>query len=407
MNGPLDGIRVADLTTFLAGPFATQILADLGAEVIKVEPPTGDSSRHIPPHFVDGDSLYFHAVNRRKRSLAVDLKSTEGRELVLDLVASCDILIENYRPGQLDRLGLGTDVLAARNPDLVICSINGFGSTGPDRDRPAYDIVVQAASGVMGVTGEVEGRSVRLGVPLGDMGAGLYAVIGCLAALSARQGGHRGTQQVEVSMMDAQVSFLGYLAAYQLYAGGVQRQGRGHQSIATYHTFGCADGRDVSVAANTQAMWERLCTALECTHLTDDPRFATASSRHAHTEVLRAELARSFGRFDAATVADRLRRADVPASVVKTIGEALADDLVATTGILETVRTHDGTSLTVAGNPVVVDGRRSPDTPSTSPRLGDDTEGLARDLGRSDDAVRDLVRAGTLVTPTTTAGDPS
>ncbi|WP_232679004.1 CaiB/BaiF CoA-transferase family protein [Nocardioides sp. R-C-SC26] len=395
MTGPLDGVRVADLTTFLAGPFATQIFADLGAEVIKVEPPTGDSSRHIPPHMVDGDSLYFHAVNRGKQSIAVDIKEPAGRELVLDLLETCDILIENYRPGQLARFGLDRETLAARNPALVVCSISGFGVEGPDRDRPAYDIVVQAASGVMGVTGEVDGRPVRLGVPLGDMGAGLYAVIGCLAALSRRE--RTGPTQVDVSMLDAQIAFLGYLAAYELHAGGVLPQGRGHQSIATYHTFACSDGRDVAIAANTQPMWERLCHALDCAHLLDDPRFATNAARLDHRDLVREELGRHFAKAPGAETAARLRAADVPSSLVRTIGEALTHPDVVGHGALTEVTTAGGATVTVPGNPVVVDGVRGPGRRATSPSLGEDTVAVATRLGRSDDDIRAMLEAGAVV----------
>jgi crotonobetainyl-CoA:carnitine CoA-transferase CaiB-like acyl-CoA transferase len=189
---PLDGVRVLDLTQFLSGPFGTQILADLGAEVIKLEAPQGDLAREIPPHFIDKDSVYYLSINRNKRSIVIDMKSDEGIAIVRDLALACDIVIENFRPGVLDRLGLSAAALREQKPDLIWCSISGFGQTGPYRDKPAYDMIVQALSGGMSLTGETGGRPVRAGIPLGDLAAGMYGAVAVLAALHRRRESGRG-----------------------------------------------------------------------------------------------------------------------------------------------------------------------------------------------------------------------
>ena len=221
--GPLNGIRVLDLTQFLAGPFATQILGDLGAEVIKLESPTGDWARSLPPHFVGEDSCYYLSINRSKKAIAVDMKQPEGLDLVKKLAGKSDILFENFRPGVLDRLGLSWDELSAEYPKLIWASISGFGQSGPYRDRPAYDMIVQAMSGGMSMTGERDGVSVRAGIPLGDLSAGMYATIGALAALEERRTTGKG-KFIDISMLDCQVAMTCYQAAYYLQSG--QNPGR-------------------------------------------------------------------------------------------------------------------------------------------------------------------------------------
>ena len=231
-GGPLSHIRVLDLTEFLAGPFGTQILGDLGAEVIKIESAQGDNSRGVPPNFIAGSSTYFTCINRNKYSLVVDLKTSQGLEIVRALARRSDVLFENRRPGVLARLGLNYDDLARENPGLIWCSVSGFGQDGPDRDAAAYDMIVQAVSGGMSLTGEKDGRPVRAGVPIGDLGAGLYGVIGILAALARRSQTGVG-DYIDVAMLDVQVAFLNYQAAQYLHSGKVPgRQGREHDFAA-------------------------------------------------------------------------------------------------------------------------------------------------------------------------------
>jgi CoA:oxalate CoA-transferase len=382
----LDGLRVVDLTTFLSGPYGTQILADLGADVVKIEPPAGDSSRGVPPYIVDGDSAYFHAINRGKRSVVADLKTAEGADLVRALADRADVLVENYRPGVLARLGITYEDVAARNPGIVWCSISGFGQDGPYRDRPAYDMIVQAMSGGMSLTGEPDGPPVRSGIPLGDLTAGLYAVIGILGALNLRDRTGRG-DQVDVAMLDCQISMLSYQGVYHLLAGAQPgRQGRGHDSIPTYRAFTAADGVDVMVTANTERMWVELCTVLGLPELPADPRFATAAARQANRAELGPLLEKAFRERTAATWMPLLHAARIPAAPVNTVAEALADPQVRERGmVLDLPADDDRPALRLLGNPVKFARTEQP-LPRRPPRLGEHLgEVIADWLGRTNE----------------------
>ena len=238
-HGPLSHVTVLDMTQFLAGPYGSQILGDLGARVIKIETPEGDITRNTPPHFHQGESAYFLSVNRNKESIVLNLKEARGRELFLDLVKKADVVLENYRPGVVKRLGIDYPVLRAANPRIVMCSISGFGQDGPYRDRPAYDIIIQAISGGMSLTGEEGGKPVRAGIPLADLSAGMFGAIGVLAGLAKVSATGEGSF-LDVSMLDCQVSMLTYQAAYYLMSGEVPGlQGRGHRSLTTYRAYLC------------------------------------------------------------------------------------------------------------------------------------------------------------------------
>src|SRR5690606_15288224 len=291
---PLAGYRIIDLTTFLSGPFCTQILADLGAEVIKIESPSGDSSRHIPPHFVEGDSAYYLGINRNKRSVAVDMKQAEGVALVKDLIGKAHVVVDNFRPGVAAGMGLDIPKLMEEHPKRVWASISGFGQHGPLYDRPAYDMIVQALSGVMSLTGE-EGRpAVRLGIPAGDLVAGLYAAIAINAALADRERTGKG-RIVDVAMLDCQLAMLSYQSAYALIAGVTPApQGAKHDSIPTYRSFRGGDGRELVVTANTERMWQGLCRVLGLESLLDDERFQTGASRLKNKHALWEQLESAF-----------------------------------------------------------------------------------------------------------------
>src|SRR3979411_1729566 len=268
----LQGLPFLDMTQVLSGPYCTQVLGDLGAEVIKLEAPQGDLARAMQPHFVGPDSVYFVSLNRNKRSVVVDLKPPDGVELVA----------RNNRPGVLARLGLRADELRRKNPKLIWCAISGFGQDGPYRDKPAYDMIVQALAGGMSLTGEPGGPPVRAGIPIGDIAAGLYATIAILAALNRRNATGQG-ETIDISILDCQAAMLTYQAAYFLHAGQVPaRQGSGHDSIPIYRSFTGGDGKDFVVCAITETNWQALCRVLEQPALAEDPRFPTNPERYKH-----------------------------------------------------------------------------------------------------------------------------
>ncbi len=390
--GPLSRLTVLDLTQFLAGPYAAQIFGDLGARVIKIEPPSGEISRSVAPHFVNGDSAYFLAVNRNKESLAVDLKDARGTALVLELVKRADIVLENFRPGVAARLGLGYEAMQGANPDVIVCSISGFGQDGPYRDRPAYDIVVQAMSGGMSITGERGGRPVRAGIPLGDLAAGMYAVIGALAALERRRS-EGGGAYIDVAMLDCQVAMLCYQAAYHLISGEVPGpQGRDHLSWPTYRSLRCADGIEIVVAANTERMWADLCAALGCPDLPKDPQFARNEDRLRHRAELVPLLEASAANIDSSTLLEALAAAQVPAGPINTLDRALTDVQVRHREMVVEM-TSAGASIRVAGNPIKVAGVAT-DEHAYPPRRGADTMAILEEIGVSKAEIETLAREG-------------
>lgn len=376
---PLAGVRVLDLTQFLSGPYATMILGDLGAEVIKVEPPQGDMTRTITPNFVGEDSVYYLSTNRNKRSIVVDLKKPSGRELVLRLAKVSDIVMENYRPGVIDRLGLGYGELSRMNPAIIWASLSGFGQEGPYRDYPAYDMIVQALSGGMSLTGETGRPAVRAGIPLGDLAAGMFSVIGILAALHERKATGRG-KQIDIAMLDCQVSMLCYQAAYYLASGKVPGpQGREHDSFATYRTFEAGDGVSVVVCANTEKMWQDLARILGLGELVEDARFRTNADRHGHRGELAPLLEAAFLKRPAEEWILDFRQAGIPVGVVNTLDKALSDPHVLHRNMVVGMTDDAGHSVRVAGNPVKFVGE--PEFPPVyPPRFGRDTCSVLADV---------------------------
>jgi len=393
--GPLSHLRVLDLTQFLSGPFATQILGDLGAEIIKIEAPEGDMTRRLPPHFVAGDSAYFLSVNRNKKSLAVDMKTSAGQKLVRDLALASDVVIENFRPGVLARLGLRYEDIAAEKPGIVWASISGFGQDGPYRDRPAYDMIVQALSGGMSITGEPDGKPVRSGIPLGDLASGLYAVIGVLAALAERQVTDRG-RYVDVSMLDCQIAMLSYQAAYYLQSGQVPlRQGSGHDSIPTYRSFECEGGDNLVITANTERMWARLCGVLGLDELVSDPRFKTNADRYQHRHELWAILEERFLTKKAEDWVQMLVEREVPAAVVNTLDRSLSDPQVLHRNMVLSLEREDGVQVRVAGNPIKFPGGQERHTYPPS-LTGREADILGPVLGLDGAAIEALRQSGAL-----------
>ncbi len=386
----LAGVRVVDLTTFLSGPFCTQLLGDLGADVIKVEPPSGDSSRRIPPHFVGEDSAYFLSTNRNKRSVVVDLKQRAGIDVVERLIEASDVVVENFRPGVCTRLGLDPAGFRRRQPRLVWCSISGFGQTGSEAERPAYDMIVQALSGVMSLTGEPGRPSVRLGIPAGDLVAGLYGAIAIQAALHRRDRTGEGAS-LDVAMLDCQLAMLSYQAVYSMVSGTTpQPQGSAHDSIPTYRTFVARDGRQFAVTANTDRMWEGLCDAFDRRDLLEDRRFATLSSRLEYARDLSDTLETAVRTRSAAEWVDRLRERDVPVALIATVPEALEAARASGRGMVRELHGERGTVPTVS-LPIRVDGQAADDG-TYPPALGADTSAILSDVvGLSPSAVAHLV----------------
>lgn len=399
MTSPLTGITIVDLTQFLSGPFGTQILGDLGAEVLKIEPPQGDVSRTVPPHFIAGDSAYFLSTNRNKKSLVIDAREAEGRDLIKQLAATADVLIENYRPGVAARLGLGYDELHKANSRLIWCSISGFGQDGPYRDRPAYDMIVQAISGGMSMTGERGGPPVRTGVPIGDLAAGMYAVIGILAALHRRGETGEG-EHVDISMLDCQIAMLSYQASYYLHSGNVPgRQGRGHDAIPTYRCFTCGDGVDIAVTANSERMWQALCEVLGQPGLATDARFVNLTARLSHRAELEPLLETLFLAHSAAQWATRLEEAGIPAALVNTVDVALADPQVHHREmVVQLEGSRPGQHVRVAGNPIkyLRAGREPRDYP---PARGSETREILLRMGLNTATIDKLHCKGVVKSP--------
>jgi len=372
----LSGVRVVELARVLAGPYCTQLLADLGADVVKVEHPSGgDETRSWGPPFADdGESAYFLSVNRGKRSVALDLKDARDRAAAVELCARADVVVENFRAGTAERLGLGYDALAQRNPGLVYCSVTGFGSDREPPDRPGYDFVAQAESGLMAITGPPDGEPSKVGVALVDVLAGLNAAAGILAALHERQRTGRG-RRLEVSLVDSALTALVNVAAGALVTGEEPRRyGNAHPSVVPYQPFRAADGW-VAVAAANDGLWRRLCEAIDRPDLAADERFATNPGRVRHRDALIPELERTFSTRTADEWVALLDAAGVPAGKVRGVADALR--AVAEAGRAATVSVE---GVETVLQPLLVDGR----TVAASrrpPRLGEHTEAVLRELG--------------------------
>lgn len=391
---PLEGTIVLDLSRVLSGPYCTMLLADLGARVIKIERPgRGDDTRAWGPPFVGGESAYFLSANRNKESVTLDLKHPAARPVVDRLLARADVLVENFRPGTLDAVGLGADAVTAAHPRLIYCSISGFGQSGPRRDEAGYDAVVQAESGLMSITGDADGPPFRLGVAIADLATGMFAAQGILAALIARGRTGRG-QRLDVAMLDAAASLLTYQAEMFLTAGITpQRMGNRHPTIVPYETFAAADGTFV-LAVGNDALFQKLCEVIGRPDLASDPRFATNPSRVEHRDALRPPLADAFLRWTRRELVERLNAAGVPCGSVRSVAEALVDPQLAARDMIVVVEHPTAGDLRVLGTPLKLS-----DTPAVvrtaPPLLGGDTDRvLSGELGFSAEEIAELRAAG-------------
>ncbi len=381
----LEGVRVLDLTNVLAGPFAGYQLALMGAEVTKVEPPgTGDLARQLgadPGLSGEGLGVSFLAQNSGKRSVTVDLKSAGGKDVFAKLVARADVLLENFRPGVLERLGFGWDRLREINPRLVYCAVSGFGATGPMRRRPAYDQVVQGLSGIMSVTGTPEVAPLRVGFPVCDSFGGLAAAFAISSALLRQRRTGQGAF-LDTSMLDAALTAMGWVVSDHL-IGGREPAPMANENItsAPSGTFETGDGA-LNIAANKQEQYEILCRVLGREELISDPRFAVREDRKRNREALRAELETSLKEKSAAEWDEILLEAGVPAAPVVSVPEALASEQIAHRELVTTVQSPAaaGGAMRVLGAPTRVDGARVA-AGSRPPRLGEHTDAILRELG--------------------------
>ena len=378
---PLDGVRVVDVTSSLAGPYCTEILAALGADVVKVEhPQRGDEARAWGPPFWADASVMFYAANLSKRSLALDLK--RGREVLLRLVEHADVFLQSLRPGTAKRLGFGAEDLRELNPRLVYCDIGAFGRTGPLRDRPGYDPLLQAFGGIMSVTGEPDRPGVRVGTSVVDQGTGMWAALGILAALLAG-----GGRTVDVSLFETAVGLLPYQVTAYLGTGAVpERHGTAFPLIAPYQVFHARDG-EVMIAAANDGLFTRLCESLGVSELVADPRFATNPDRLARREELAGLIQAAVGDVSRGELLTRLAAAGIPAAPVNDIGQVAEHEQTAALGLIQNLPEPTvGVPLSFDGSRVL---HRSP-----PPRLGEHTAEILREAGYDDQAVSELAREG-------------
>jgi crotonobetainyl-CoA:carnitine CoA-transferase CaiB-like acyl-CoA transferase len=387
MRTPLEGITVLDLTRVLSGPYCTMLLADMGARVIKIEQPgKGDDTRAWGPPFVNGESAYFLSVNRNKESVTIDFKNPEGRAVLNRLIDRSDVLVENFRPGTLAKLGLDYASLSARHPRLVYCSVSGFGQTGPRRQQSGYDAVIQAEGGLMSITGAADGPPFRLGVAISDIVSGIFAAYGVSLALLARERSGRG-QEVDIAMLDAVSALLTYQAGAYFASGHVPgRLGNRHPSIVPYETFAASDG-DFVLAVGNDDLWRTFCQVAD---LDFGDRFATNHQRVIGYDTLRPLVASRLQSQTRQYWIGHLTAAGVPCGSVRDIGELFSDPQVRARDMIASVEHETIGSLQVLGVPVKLSA--TPGSVRTPPpRLGEHTVAvLAQDLGLDADAIARL-----------------
>jgi CoA:oxalate CoA-transferase len=397
MAKPLEGIRVLDLTRVLAGPFCTMMLSDLGAEIIKVEVPgTGDDSRSFGP-FRNGQSLYFINVNRGKESVAIDLKTEAGKKLLVDLAKQCDVIVENFRPGTMEKLGLGWDVLRVANPRLIYGAVSGFGHSGPDSGRPAYDILVQAMGGVMSITGWPDSPPTRVGMSMGDITAAIFLSTGITSALYQREKTGLG-QKVDVSMLDCQLSILeNALVRYQVDGKSPTPLGTRHPTITPFQAFRANDKWFV-IAVGNDALWKKFCTAVQRPDLLADPRFATNGDRTHHYDDLIPELERMLEQKERSFWLELLEQAGVPSAPVNTVEDVMLDRQLTARNMFVTVDDELAGQITIPGNPIKMETVPESPTRPHAPAIGEHTDSiLAHVLGLDATAIATLRSQGVVV----------
>lgn len=388
---PLHGIKILDLTQAMAGPIATMLLGDLGAEIIKIEPPGGDQTRAWAPPFINGNSAYFLSVNRNKGSISLDLKSPKGQEILRKLAAESDIIIENFRPGTMDRLGLSYEVAQELNPKLIYCSLSGYGQDGPQKDWPGYDLTVLASSGLLSLNGE-EGRTpIKFGVPIADIVSGLFANSAIISALYERTMSGMG-QHIDMSMLDANFSILTHQAFTYFATGKNPRKlGSAHSSIAPYQVFRTGDSY-IAIAVGTEKLWKVFCRSIGREDLTDHELFRENTIRVQNRDRLVEELEKTFSKTTTTELFQALLKAGIPAAPINTVEEAINSPQIKARGMVSTMETPYG-EIPVTGTPFKMS--RTPGKVSRAPpRLGEDSESILSALGYSMEEIRALKKDG-------------
>ncbi len=396
METPLSGIRVLDLTRVLAGPFCTMILNDLGAEVIKIEiPKKGDDSRAFGP-FLQERSLYFLSINRGKKSLSLNLKHPAGKKILKELVKKADVLVENYRPGTMEKLGLGYDILKDINPRLIYAAASGFGHTGPYSQRPAYDILAQAMGGIMSITGWPGSAPTRVGMSLGDITASLFTAIGITTALYQREKTGKG-QKVDVAMLDCQVAILeNALARYQAESKNPEPLGNRHPTISPFQAYKASDDYFV-ISIGNDSLWKTLCQTLERPDLIDDPRFKTNKLRTENIEVLNIILESIFTTRTAQTWLNLFESAHIPCAPINNIENVMKDPQVLARHMIVDAEDPEIGTVKIAGNPIKMDTVPDPPLQSKAPDIGEHNEEiLTNHLEMSREELKKLKEEGVI-----------
>jgi CoA:oxalate CoA-transferase len=396
MNKPLEGVRVLDLTRVLAGPFCTMMMLDLGAEIIKVENPNGgDDSRAFGP-FQNGKSAYFLTINRGKKSISLNLKTEKGKEILRNLVKKCDVICENFTPGTMEKLGLGYEELCKINPKIIYAAMSGFGHSGPDKSKPAYDILVQAMGGVMSITGWPGSAPTRVGVSMGDISASLFGAIGVVTALFQREKTGVG-QKVDVAMLDCQAAMLeNALARYQVENVVPQPLGSRHPSITPFQAYKAADGYLI-IAAGNDALWKKLCGAIGREHLVSDSRFDTNLKRTQSVEAIELELNSVLSLKTTAEWMEIMNVAGVPCSPVNDMDAVLKHPQLLARNMFVDVRDPAFPGMKVPGNPIKMSSLPEETYREKAPEIGEDNEWVLREiLGHTSSEIAELLASGAM-----------